>query len=186
MNQQLSTLTEALQPASDDAIASGLLKLHRAGLAYPPGIDANAAGRIYSFAMKGIPIEGLKRAIERIVRGEVEGQNMNFIPTPPAFASLARREATALYADRSRIRETLNAIETGRAPSATKDPATIARVRAMVALVKETTEEMNAADRPRPIPYRFWRNKEDPKPEDEPRERTMEERMAEATRGDND
>ena len=184
LSARLTDLTERLQPASEDAIAAALLKLNRAGLAYPPGLDAKAAGRVYGYSMKAIPIEGLKRAIEKIMRGEVEGQNPNFIPTAPAFASIARKEAAALYADSARIRETIDAIEAGRAlPPDPKDPEAIERVRKLRKMVLDTAEALRAEDGPGEIPDRFFRNREAPDPD---AERSVDERWAEAMRGEGD
>lgn len=184
LTEQRTVLAGQLAAASEDAIVSALIKMHRAGLAYPPQIDAKAAGKVYGFAMKGIAIEGLKRAIERFVRGEVAGQNPNFIPTPPAFAAEARRCAAELYADMARINETIATIEEGRLVKPKRTPEELERVRRMVATVKETAEILGEAERPRPIPYEYWRNKENPDPAAEPEGKSIEERMAEINRED--
>lgn len=164
LKTQLSEVIVQLQPASPDAIAARLLALKDAGLAYPPGINPQRAPDLYAFALKGTSVEALKRASKRILRGDVEGQSPNFIPTPPGFAALCRQEAVALYADSARLRETIETIELGRPAPHQKTPEEKARVRAMVDKVKEAAAALADHKRPLEPPYSIWRNKEFSRP----------------------
>lgn len=141
LTQELSVLTDHLQPASDDAIAARLLSLTRAGLSFPPGLDPKRAGQIYGFAMKGISIEALKRATEKLIKGDVPNHNRNFIPTPPAFAAIAKAEAREMHTDAARIRETIDALQLGYVVGPVKTDEAKAAVRNMVAGVKAAAAE---------------------------------------------
>ena len=105
-----------------------VLSLHNAGLGWPQGIDGKSAPKVYGFALKGLPGEALKRAVTKIIRGEIDGVT-KFMPTPPELANLVRAEARPLIEDRARARETLDAYERGLPE---KTPEAKARVRAMV------------------------------------------------------
>lgn len=135
LTQQLTVVTEQLAAASPDAIASHVMKLARAGLAYPPSIDTKKAGEIYAFALKGIPLEALKRSVMKIIQGEIPNISRDFIPTPPGLAALAKAEAAEMYRDRGRLLLALDSMQTGK-PMPERDQSAVDRVRQMVAGVK--------------------------------------------------
>ena len=143
LNQRLSEVTEQLQPASGDAVASAVLKMARAGLAYPPGLDATRAGDIYGFACKGVSIEALKLATMKVIQGEVPDINRNFIPTPPAFAAIVKGEARVLWQDRERILASLDAISQNKPVPPSEESR--ARVRAMLQSFKQQHEGAKVA-----------------------------------------
>lgn len=143
MKEEISSLTEQLQPASDDAVTARILSLHNAGLAWPPGIDGKSAARVYGFALKGLPGEALKRTVTRIIRGEVETIT-SFMPTPPQLAVMVRMEARPLIDARARARETIESLTVNHAETA-RDPASVARVRALVRKVKDDAAEVREA-----------------------------------------
>lgn len=145
MKAEISSLTEQLQPASDDAVTARILSLHNAGLAWPPGIDGKSAARVYGFALKGLPGEALKRTVTRIIRGEVE-EIKSFMPTPPQLAVMVRMEARPLLDARARARETIESLTANRAGTV-RDPASVARVRDLVRKVKDDAAEVREASR---------------------------------------
>lgn len=179
LSDRLTVATELVKPASDDAIQSKLISLQRSGLQWPPGIDAKAAPQIYCYALKKCSLHALKVAVERIIQGE-EGVT-GYIPTPPALAAIVRKVAAPLFDDCARIRETLDAIKSGREATAVKDPAAIERVRKLRQQVKDAADALRIDEAPGELPERYWRNKQDPDPNEE---RPIEDRWAEATRGE--
>lgn len=117
----------------------------RAGLSYPPGLDAKRAGDIYGFACKGQPIEAIKRAVMKVVQGLVPNISRDFIPTPPSFAAIVREEARDLWADRDRLLLTSESMR----PNAPRRPTPdeIERVRAMNAAFQAKAAEFRAQQR---------------------------------------
>lgn len=134
MKTAISDLTGQLQPLSDDGTIARVLSLHNAGLQWPPGLDGKVAPKVYGFALKGLPGEALKRAVTRIIRGEVPTVT-RYMPTPPELAALVRAEARDLYADRGRLLLALDSMETGK-PMPERDQSAVDRVRQLVAGVK--------------------------------------------------
>lgn len=148
LTDQLSAATELVKTASEDAIKAKLLSLQRAGLQWPPGVEAKNAPAIYAFALKRVSLHALKVACERIIQGE-EGATM-YIPTPPSLAALVRKISAPLYAEVARIRETIETIEENkqyRAPDPVREEAK-ARVRALVAGVLESAEQYRRETNP--------------------------------------
>ena len=145
LSQQLTKATDLLAPASEDGIAANILRLHRAGLAYPPGIDQQKAGQIYAFALKRIPIEALKRAVAKIVQGGIPDISRDFIPTPPRLAAICRAEALALYQDRDRLALTIESMRMNVPPPKSEEEK--ARVRAMVESVKADADRVRDENR---------------------------------------
>lgn len=143
MKAEISSLTEQLQPLSDDGNVARVLSLHNAGLAWPLGIDGHTAAKVYGFALKGLPGEALKRAVTRIIRGEVE-EITRFMPTPPQLANLVRKEARPLVEARARAIDAIESIEAGREQKA-RNPAAVGRVRDLVRKVKEDASDMREA-----------------------------------------
>lgn len=166
LNRQLIEVTDQLQAASPDAVASAILKMHRAGLAYPPGIDEKRAGDIYAFACQRVAIEALKRATMAVIQGVVPNISRDFIPTPPSFAAIVRSEAAKLWNERDRIMVTLDSIKAA-APVTPSDEAK-ARVRARLAEFRKGVEEVRLELNPPPAPKteaeldHLFRNKQIP------------------------
>lgn len=145
LNRELSEVTERLQPASHDGIAAAILKLHRAGLSYPPGVDPVKAGDIYAFALKGVALEAIKRAMTKIIQGEIPGVR-DFIPTPPALAAIVKAEASELWRHRERLLLALDSVKAG-GPGAEATPEAKARVRALVAGVRAAAADVREQER---------------------------------------
>ena len=143
MTSEISSLTEQLQPASDDAIAARIQSLRNSGLSWPQGLDGKAAASVYVFALKGLPGEALKRTVTKIIQGEVAGIT-SFMPTPPQLAVMVRMEARPLVDARARARETLESL-TAPVAQTVRDPASVARVRALVRKVKDDAADMREA-----------------------------------------
>lgn len=172
---QLSTLeakitaaTDLLKPASDDAIASALIKLAGAGLPFPTGIEPSNAARVYQFALRGVSLEALKRTVMRIVQGDVE-RAREFIPTPPALAALVKAEGRELWMDRERLLLTADSLRAGeqREPASEESKS---RVRAMVRQVQDNAAAIREEakdefyNKPEDELNRIFRNKVDPPP----------------------
>ena len=143
LTNEISSLTEQLQPASDDAIAARIQSLRNSGLSWPQGLDGKAAASVYVFALKGLPGEALKRTVTKIIQGEVSGIT-SFMPTPPQLAVMVRMEARPLVDARARARETLESLTT-KPHETVRDPASVARVRALVRKVKDDAAEVREA-----------------------------------------
>lgn len=169
--EKISAANDKLRPASDDAIASAIIKLAGAGLAFPAGIEPSGAARVYQFALRGVSLEALKRSVMRIVQGEIESVR-NFIPTPPALASIVKAEARELWADRERLMLTAESIKLsgGREPASEESKA---RIRELNRQVQERARELREAekfalyDKPEDELNRIFKNKVDP-PEAQP------------------
>lgn len=138
LNDRLTVVNEQLIPASGDAIAAGVLRLHRAGMAYPPGLDQHRAGDVYRYALKGLAIEGLKRALEKLIQGQIPNVNRDFIPTPPSLAAIVRIECAALWAERDRVRTAIESMKPVEKPAPSEEQRQ--RVRALVQQVKDSAE----------------------------------------------
>lgn len=165
--EKITEAADKLAPASGDAIAARLLGLKNSGLSFPPGLDPKRAPEIYAAAMKGIPLEALKRASVRILRGEVPNVSKDFIPTPPNFAAIARKEAVILWEDYGRLKLTADSMRPveRRNPS----PEERSRVRQMVEQVKAEAEAIKLAEDGPPKTEaelnRMFRNKVPPPPD---------------------
>lgn len=159
-------MNEQLRPASEDAIASAIIKLAGSGLAFPPGLRADGAAKVYGFALRGVSIEALKRTVIRIVQGEIPTVR-DFLPTPPALAALVKSEAREIWMDRERLISIKDALEFKR-PGNQRTEEEKARVAAMVEQVKASAAanrdaEKNAFfDKPEAELNRLFRNKEFP------------------------
>lgn len=162
---QLTAVNEKLKPASPDGIASKLLKLKRAGLNYPPGLDPSSAASIYNFALKDLPNEALSLVCIRILQGEIKGVK-DFIPTPPALAALTREQAGFMWRDRERIKLALESMSAGDYVPPSDDAKS--RVRAMVQAVKDEAERIKQEEAGPQYSEaelnRMYRNKTDPPP----------------------
>lgn len=165
--EKISDAESKLIAASPDAIAARLLGLKNSGLSFPPGLDPARAPEIYAHAMKGMPLEALKRASVRILRGEVPNISRDFIPTPPNFAAIARKEAVLLFEDYGRLK--LAADSMRPAPRRDPSPEEKSRVRQMVEQVKAEAEAIKLAEQGPPKTEaelnRMFRNKVPPPPE---------------------
>lgn len=168
LDEKISAVTKLLSHASDDAISSAMIKLAGAGLAFPPGIDPTNAAKVYKFALRGVPLEALKRVVVRIVQGEIEGVS-NFLPTAPALAALVKAEARGLFADRERLMAIRNEQQL-RLPAPVRTEEAKARVREAVQGVKDRALALRIErrehlyDKPEEDLNRLFRNKLPPEP----------------------
>ncbi len=104
LNAQISALTERLAPAQDTHVTEAIRSLLSAGLSLPGNMDAAKAPEVYAFALSKVSATGVRKAVAKLVRGEYDLKNRAFIPTPPEFADLARRETRELVDDLSRLK----------------------------------------------------------------------------------
>lgn len=145
LDQKISSATDLLIPASEDAIASAIIKLASCGLPFPTGIDPTNAARVYQFALRGVAREAIKRVVVRIVQGDVPTVR-EFLPAPPALAALCKAEARELWTDRERLLATKEALEFKPAGGQKTEEAK-AKVRAMVQAVKDQAAADRSADK---------------------------------------
>lgn len=110
LNEQITALTERLAPAQDTHVTEAIRSLLSAGLSLPGNMDASKAPEIYAYALSKVSATGVRKAVAKLVRGEYELKNRAFIPTPPEFADLARRETRELVDDLARLKAHREAI----------------------------------------------------------------------------
>lgn len=104
LNAQISAITERLAPAQDEHVAEAIRSLLAAGLSLPGNMNIDKAPDVYAFALSKVSATGVRKAVAKLVRGEYDLKNRAFIPTPPEFADLARRETRELVDDLSRLK----------------------------------------------------------------------------------
>ncbi|MEZ2131884.1 MULTISPECIES: hypothetical protein [unclassified Sinorhizobium] len=149
LNRQIGALSEQLRPATEDQVARSVRSLLAAGLALPSAMQAGKAPEIYAFALAGVAAHGLRRATEKIIRGEYE-INRAFVPTPPEFAALARSEARAVREDIARLRERKAMLEEAGRPRAKTDEGQLDRIRALYRQFSAANSQAKAFERHRP------------------------------------
>lgn len=104
LNAQISAITERLAPAQDEHVSEAIRSLLAAGLSLPGNMNIDKAPDVYAFALSKVSATGVRKAVAKLVRGEYDLKNRAFIPTPPEFADLARRETRELVDDLSRLK----------------------------------------------------------------------------------
>ncbi|WP_250941060.1 hypothetical protein [Allorhizobium sonneratiae] len=109
MSQEIGVLTEQLKPVEQSGISKYLLSMRKAGMSLPPGIKPEDLEAVYGYALSDVPTFGLKRTVEKIIKGEYDIER-GFIPRPPELASMARAEARTIREDLIRLREKERAI----------------------------------------------------------------------------
>ncbi len=140
LETQIGELSEQLKPCGPTSVAKALLSLANAGLSLPRGIKADKQDTVYAYALDGIPQHGLRRAVEKLIRGEFERKNYGSIPTPPEMAKYAREEAAPIYSALRNAKERVKQIEeirtfkAGRQRSETEQERITARVAAARAM----------------------------------------------------
>lgn len=102
MDRQIGELTDKLAPVTEDHVSKAIRSLLAAGLALPSGMDPEKAPDVYGFALSGVSVCGVQKATAKIIRGEYE-INRAFVPTPPEFAALARKESLVVRSDLNRL-----------------------------------------------------------------------------------
>lgn len=104
--------------------------------------DADPADVIaaYHIALEGYPLEPIKRAVTRFIRGEVDGQSLSFIPKAPEFGREVSRLHTTMQPPPPRQAWT---------PEPTRqepDADSKARVRAAVEALKRRLSPINTTE----------------------------------------
>lgn len=130
LQREIAALTDDLSPVTTEAVAACIDAMKRAGMAVPTGIPAGELVAAYALALRTVPKAGLRDAMRRIRQGEYADMDYAFMPRPAELARRARAEAGKYREDLVRKREAHAAL--AAAPAA-KDPATVARVRRLVA-----------------------------------------------------
>jgi hypothetical protein len=131
---EISARTERLPTATNADVSDAIRSLLAAGMVLPSSIDPQQAPAVYAFALAGIPAPALKRTVAKLIRGEYEGVNPDYIPRTAQLASLARAEARTMANDLAR--EKLKAASIAPPKPEKKSPEAIARVRALIAGVR--------------------------------------------------
>ncbi|MBN7759483.1 hypothetical protein JYP46_21900 [Nitratireductor aquimarinus] len=78
-----------IRPASQAELA-GALQLLFDALPFQRGSNGENVAAAYIEALRGVSLDAIKAGISRFLRGEVEGINMRFVPTPPELARIVR------------------------------------------------------------------------------------------------
>lgn len=130
LETQIIELTEKLAPVTEDHASKSVRSLLAAGLALPSTMQAAKAPEIYAYALSGVPGYGVRKATEKIIRGEYE-INRGFIPTPPEFAAIARLESKVIRDDLVRALDKKRTLEDNAAPREKTDPKQLERIRAL-------------------------------------------------------
>lgn len=129
LNQEISALTEKLAAVEPDNVAEAIGSLLAAGLKLSSGIQPDKAPLVYGYALSGVSAYGLRRAVTKLIRGEYDLRNRDFIPTPPEIAAIARAETRTVVEDVSRLKAKREAMT--RPAIEKRDEGMIARVRAL-------------------------------------------------------
>lgn len=151
LSREIGDLTERLQPADGQMIAKHLLSLRKAGMAIPNGMKPEDLEAVYAYALSDVPAFGLRRAVEKIIKGEYPIK-YGFMPLPPEMAAMARGEARVLREDLIRLKERKASIEALSAtPPAAVDENAKARIRSMLSGFRAAYREEKAAQRGMPV-----------------------------------
>jgi len=146
LSREIGALTDQLRPAEADAISKYLLSMRKAGMSVPTGMKPEDLESVYGYALSDVPAFGLKRAVEKIIKGEYPIKN-GFIPLPPELAAMARAEAKTVRDDLTRLREkeaTIRDLQNKPEP-ASEDAR--ARVRSMLGRFRSEHEASKAQAR---------------------------------------
>lgn len=115
-------------------------------MALPNGMKAEDLETIYGYALSDVPAAGLKRAVEKIIKGEYPIKH-GFMPLPPELAAMARAEAKTIRDDLVRLREKEASIrEMNTAPEPVSEESR-QRVRSMLQQFKADHEAQKASQR---------------------------------------
>lgn len=73
-------------------------------MSIPSGMKPEDLEPVYTYALSDVPAYGLRRAVEKIIKGEY-AIKYGFIPLPPELAAMARAEARVIREDLRRLCE---------------------------------------------------------------------------------
>ncbi len=146
LNREIGALTEQLQPAQPDNIARHLLSMRKAGMALPVGMKPEDLEPVYGYALSEVPAYGLRRAVEKIIKGEYDIER-GFIPRPPELAAMSRAEAKVVRDDLVRLREKMATLEDLKHKPAAADEGAKARVRAILERFRAEHKAAKAQER---------------------------------------
>ena len=133
LEREITVLTERLREPGDAVALRCLEMLLTAGFVFPSSIDPEQAAKVYGFALSRVPAVGIDSATKKLIRGEYERDGHRYLPLPPEWAALARKEAEKIREDRMRAIERRDAYHLANERAKPVDPAAKARVRALVA-----------------------------------------------------
>lgn len=151
LSREIGALTEQLQPVEKDSIAKYLLSMRKAGMALPNGMKPEDLEPVYNYALAEVPAYGLKRAVEKIIKGEYEIER-GFIPRPPELAAMARAESKTVRDDLARLREKEATIKgMAEAKNDRPDEAAKERIRSMLGRFRVDNNARKAQARGIPV-----------------------------------
>ena len=146
LSQEIGALTAKLAPAESSSIASYLLSMRKAGMALTQGMKPEDLETVYGYALSDVPAVGLKRAVEKIIKGEYDIEH-GFIPRPPELAAMARAEAKAIRDDLARLREKERTLRDLQGQPAPVSEEARARVRSILKKFRAGHEAYRAEQR---------------------------------------
>lgn len=148
LDQEITALTERMQPSHPDFIAECLHRLKSGGMLVPNSIKAAEFLNEYTIALGGVPVHGLMTVVAKLKRGEYPGVSAEFMPLPAALAAMARAECRVVLDDLARLREKKSTlVEVVKPPELSPEERKrqIAAVRAMRLAFKRDHENAKAA-----------------------------------------
>lgn len=160
LKQQISAVEDRLKKCSNEDISKFLKSLTAAGFALTNGISLNMAIEVYAYALEDLSKYAINTVTRKLIRGEYE-DTRPFIPSPPEFASLVRREMASLHDDLADLRLRQASIDSSKQMQGrVKTEEEKARVRAMIAKFhaeRQADEAMHTAEPLTEERAEYWR-----------------------------
>lgn len=116
----------------------------------PDGVKPEDLEAVYGYALSDVPAFGLKRAVEKLIKGEYDIRR-GYIPKPPELAAMARAEAKVIRDDLTRLREKrATLLDLQKKPQPVSQDS-LDRVRAMLGRFRADQEASAARHRGEPV-----------------------------------
>lgn len=160
LDQQITLAQGRLEAGTDEDIARIIQSLQTAGFGMSTNIDVKASVEVYTFALAGLSKQAISTVVRKLIRGEYENTKP-FIPSPPEFATLVRREMAFLHshvADLKLRKDSIASANEVRAREKTEEEK--ARGRAMIAKFQAESQASDALVADEPIDEEraeYWR-----------------------------
>ncbi|WP_143523922.1 hypothetical protein [Rhizobium rhizosphaerae] len=138
-------LTDRIRATDSGVVLDALESLMTAGFSIPGNIRPDVVGKVYAYALDGLPAIALRSVARSLIRGECGQPENGYLPRPPELAALVRAEARRLADDRRRAIETRDSLRLAKAQRPAASEEAKARVRALVeSVVKARSAEEGA------------------------------------------
>jgi hypothetical protein len=160
LDTQITAAQKRLEKGGDEDISKLLKSLTSAGFSLANGINLNAAVDVYKYALDGLSAHAMTIVTRKLIRGEYE-DTRPFIPSPPEFATLVRREMSYLQADVADLKlrkDSIASANESRTREKTEEEK--ARVREMIAKFHAESQANDALATDEPIDEEraeYWR-----------------------------